>query len=117
MFIYVCSVDLGPLGASTLTSSVRRVGDHREDVLQDVAEVCLVETLSGCFLLGDVLQHRVEDLQTWTSTNMDTATAACSTTSLRALNLYMILLNVNINKWGCASQQPHQCRPRSSWCA
>lgn len=43
---------------------MRRVGDHREDVLQDVAEVRLVEALGSGLLLGHVLQQRVEDLQT-----------------------------------------------------
>lgn len=32
-------------------------------MLQDVAEVGLVEALGGCLLLGDVLEKRVKDLQ------------------------------------------------------
>lgn len=47
-----------------LTGGVRRVSDHGEDVLQDIAEIRLVEALSRRFLLGHVLQQRVENLQT-----------------------------------------------------
>lgn len=46
-----------------LTGCVRRIRDDGEDVLQDVAEVGLVEALGGCLLLGDVLEKRVKDLQ------------------------------------------------------
>lgn len=47
-----------------LTRRVRRIGDDGEDVLQDVAEVRLIEALSCSILLGHVLQQRVQNLQT-----------------------------------------------------
>lgn len=47
------------------TCSVRRVCHHRENVLQDVAKVRLVETLCCRFLRRHVLQQSVQDLQTW----------------------------------------------------
>lgn len=55
-----------------LTSSVRCVSDHRENVLQDIAEIRLVETLSGCLLLGHILQQGVQNLQTWAATRHKT---------------------------------------------
>lgn len=48
----------------SLTCRVRCICDYREDVLQDVAEVRLIEALSCSFLLGHILQQRVQDLQT-----------------------------------------------------
>lgn len=32
-------------------------------MLEDVTEICLVEALSSCLLLGHILQQRVENLQ------------------------------------------------------
>lgn len=54
----------GPIKLLSLTCSVRGICDHREDVLQDVTEVRLVEALSCCLLVGHVLQESVQDLKT-----------------------------------------------------
>lgn len=46
------------------TCSVGGVRHHREDVLQDVTEIRLVEALSRSLLSRHVLQESVQDLQT-----------------------------------------------------
>jgi len=68
------------------TCGVRGVGDHGEDVLQDVAEVRLVEALSGGVLPGHVLQEDVEDLETCreTETRQANSTPGCSHTHTKS---------------------------------
>ena len=46
-----------------LTSSVWAVGDNREEMLQDVSEVGLVEALGSHLFTSNVLQQCVEDVQ------------------------------------------------------
>lgn len=50
---------------------VGRVRHHREDVLQDVAEVRLVEALRRALLRRHVLQEGVQDLQACKKKNFD----------------------------------------------
>lgn len=50
--------------STVFTCSVRGICHHREDVLQDVTEVGLVEALCRCLLCRHVLQESVQDLQT-----------------------------------------------------
>lgn len=45
-----------------LTSSVGRISDNREYMLQNICEVSLVETLGGLVMLFNILQKLIQDL-------------------------------------------------------
>lgn len=57
-------ISLFPHSCRVFTCSVRGICHHREDVLQDVTEVGLVEALCRCLLCRHVLQESVQNLQT-----------------------------------------------------
>lgn len=48
-----------------LTCSVRGVCDHREDVLEDITEIRLIEALGSCLLLCNVLEQGIKDLKSF----------------------------------------------------
>lgn len=100
-----------------LTSSVRCVSDHRENVLQDIAEIRLVETLSGCLLLGHILQQGVQNLQTWAATRHKT-TQNYSCTSFKDHSSLLLTAGLHSDVWytSVSVWKGSQCTFMSRFC-
>jgi hypothetical protein len=87
------------------------ISDHREDMLQNISEVSLVETLGSLVMLFHILQKLIQDLYNQSSPIWKTKSQTLTITSTYKLNRMRNNGSISPHdhhiKWGSSPSNTH----------